>query len=149
VSPILIDTNLLVYMFDQNEPARQDRAIQVLRALEENVSGRLSVQCLSEFAAVVTRRLRPIMSPADTITQVARLQQVFPVFGLTPMIVLEALRGVQAYQLSYYDAQIWASARLNQVPVVFSEDFNQGVLEGVRFVNPLAPSFDIEPWRRI
>lgn len=141
MAPVLIDTNILVYTFDQNDPVRQDRAIQVLRALGENGSGRLSVQCLSEFAAVVTRRLRPAMSPADTIAQVTRLQQIFPIFGLTPMIVLEALRGMQTYQLPYYDAQIWASARLNQVPTVFSEDFNPGILEGVRFVNPFASDF--------
>ena len=145
---VLIDTNILVYTFDQNDPARQDQAIQVLRVLSENGSGRLSVQCLSEFAAVVTRRLQPAMSPADTIAQVTRFQQIFPILGLTPMIVLEALRGVQTHQFSYYDAQIWASARLNQIPVVFSEDFNQGVLEGVRFINPLASDFKLDLWSR-
>ena len=40
------------------------------------------------------------------------------------MVMLEALREVRDHQLSYYDAQIWAAARLNQVPVIFSEDFN-------------------------
>jgi predicted nucleic acid-binding protein len=145
-TPVLIDTNILVYTFDQNNPIKQVQAIQVLRALGDNGSGRLSVQCLSEFAATVTRRLRPAMSPADATVQVTWFQQIFPIFALTPMIVLEALRGVQTYQLSYYDAQIWASARLNQIPIVFSEDFNQGVLEGVRFVNPLAPDFKLEMW---
>jgi predicted nucleic acid-binding protein len=28
--------------------------------------------------------------------------------------------------LSYYDAQIWAVARLGQVAVILSEDFNPG-----------------------
>ena len=70
-----------------------------------------------------------------------------PVFDLTPMIVLEALRGVRDHGLSYYDAQIWAAARLNQVPVVFSEDFNtDSVLDGVRFVNPFATDFDLAAW---
>lgn len=144
MTPVLVDTNILVYMFDQNDSGRQALAIQVVRVLAENNSGRLSIQCLSEFAAVVTRKLRPAMSPADAMTQVARFQQVFPVLGLSPMIVLEALRGVQAHQMQYYDAQIWASARLNQIPTVFTEDFNPSLLEGVRFVNPLAPNFDLE-----
>lgn len=148
MAPVLIDTNLLVYTFDQNDSIRQDLAIRVIRALAESGNGRLSVQCLSEFAAVVTRRLRPTMSPADAMAGVTRFQQLFPVLGLTPLIVLEALRGMRDYQMPYYDAQIWASARLNQIPVVFSEDFNPSVLEGVRFVNPLAPDFDIERWRR-
>jgi len=59
----------------------------------------------------------------------------------------EAGRGVRDYKLAYYDAQIWATAKLNQVPVVFSEDFNDGqVLEGVRFVNPFAMGFNLEDW---
>jgi predicted nucleic acid-binding protein len=47
----------------------------------------------------------------------------------------------------YYDAQIWAVARLNQVTTIFSEDFNDGqVVEGVRFVNPFAAGFLLEDW---
>ena len=46
--------------------------------------------------------------------------------------------------MSYWDAQLWATARLNQVEVVLSEDFQDGrALDGVRFVNPFAPSFDL------
>lgn len=147
MAAILIDTNVLVYVFDQNEPTRQERAIQVLRTLEETLAGRLSVQCLAEFCAVATRRLRPAMTPADTLIQVERFLRVYPVYTLTPMIVQEALRGMRDHQLPYYDAQIWATARLNQVPVVFSEDLNPSVLEGVRFVNPFGPDFDIARWR--
>jgi hypothetical protein len=36
---------------------------------------------------------------------------------------------------------------LNQVPILFSEDFRKGAtIEGVRFVNPLASGVDIRPW---
>jgi len=46
--------------------------------------------------------------------------------------------------MPYWDAQLWATARLNQVEVLLSEDFQDGrVLGGVRFVNPFAPSFDL------
>jgi predicted nucleic acid-binding protein len=63
------------------------------------------------------------------------------------MIILEAVRGVRDHTLAYYDAQIWASARLNQIPVVFSEDFQDGLtLEGVRFINPFGDGFSIEDW---
>ena len=49
--------------------------------------------------------------------------------------------------MSYYDAQLWATARLNQVPIIFSEDFAAGsVVEGVRFVNPFAEGFALNSW---
>ena len=59
----------------------------------------------------------------------------------------EAARGARDYGLAYYDAQIWAAARLNQVQIVLSEDFQDGqTLEGVRFANPFGESFVIEEW---
>jgi predicted nucleic acid-binding protein len=49
--------------------------------------------------------------------------------------------------MSYYDAQIWATARLNQIPTIFTEDFEHARrVEGVQFLNPLLPTFDLAPW---
>jgi predicted nucleic acid-binding protein len=63
------------------------------------------------------------------------------------MIELEAARGARDHDLAYYEPQIWAAARLNQVATVFSEDFSDGqVLEGVRFVNPFAEGFRLRDW---
>jgi len=46
-----------------------------------------------------------------------------------------------------YDAQTWATARLNQVSVVFSEDFRNGTtLEGVHFINPFTSEFLLGKW---
>ena len=55
------------------------------------------------------------------------------------MVVQEAARGVQAQRLSRRNVENWASARLGQVPMNFSEDFADEItLEGVRLVNPFA-----------
>jgi predicted nucleic acid-binding protein len=144
---ILIDTNVLVYAYDFNTPAKQARAQQVLDGLEKTQNGRLSVQCLSEFINTSTHRLHPPLSAAGALSQVGLFTRMYPVFDLTPLIVREAARGMRDYSLAYYDAQIWAAARLNQVPIIFSEDFQDGqVLEGVRFVNPFATGFVIEAW---
>ncbi len=63
---------------------------------------------------------------------------------LTEWIVLEALRGVRDHRFSYYDSQVWAAAKLNQMPVVLSEDFPGGAtVEGVSFVNPFEKDFDL------
>ena len=68
----------------------------------------------------------------------------FSTLPITPLIVLEAARGVRDHRLNYWDAQVWATARLNQIPLVLSEDFKDGfVLDGVRFVNPFARAFDL------
>ncbi len=144
---ILIDTSLLLYVFDAADTRRQNQAIEVLRHLEGAGSGRLSVQSLAEFASVATRKLRPPLTPAQTLQQVERFSQAMPVVDLTPAIVIEAARGVRDHHLAYCDAQIWAAARLNQIPIIFSEDFSSGTtLEGVRFVDPFAADFVLQAW---
>ncbi len=144
---ILLDTNILVYAHDSAEPAKQAKAIAALEFLHVTGSGRLSAQCLAEFFRATTRAPKPILTPTEAMQQVERLARVWPVFDITPFVVIEAMRGVRDHQLAYWDAQVWATARLNQVPVVFSEDFNTGsVLEGVRFVNPFAGDFSLSAW---
>jgi predicted nucleic acid-binding protein len=60
------------------------------------------------------------------------------VVDVTRLITLEAIRGVEAHKFGFWDAQIWATARLNQILEVYSEDFNTGaIIEGVQFTNPL------------
>jgi hypothetical protein len=43
-----------------------------------------------------------------------------------------------------WDPQIWATARVHQIPVILTESFDAGqTVEGVRFVGPLAEDFDV------
>lgn len=143
----MIDTYLLIYLYDQNQPDRQTRVTEVLDRLELSGLGRLSVQNLAEFFNVSTRKLSPPLSPKEALVQVNLFIRAWPVFDLTPLIVLEAARGVRDYQMFYYDAQIWATARLNQIPTIFSEDFNIGAtLEEIRFINPSASGFVLDNW---
>jgi predicted nucleic acid-binding protein len=147
MASILIDTNVLVYLFDIHSPEKRDRARHVLKALEARGEGCFGVQSLAEFVNASTRRLKPPLTPAQALIEVELFQKVWPVFSLTPLIVIEATRGVRDHQLAYYDAQIWATARLNGIPTVLSEDFQTGrTLEGVRFVNPFANDFQLDEW---
>ena len=143
----MIDTNVLVYFYDPNTPDKQKRAEIVLNHLQQAGTGCLSVQNLAEVVSAGMRKLDPPLTPEEAFEQVTMLAESWPVFNLTPMIILEAARGVRDHALAYYDAQIWATARLNQVPVVFSEDFQDGLsLEGVRFINPSGEHFSVEKW---
>lgn len=145
--PILIDTNVLVYLYDMGSPDKAAQARIVLDHLDLTRSGRLSVQNLAEFFHVATRKIDPPLTREKAMIQISHFCRTWPIFDLTTLIILEAVRGARDYSLAYYDAQIWATARLNQVSVIFSEDFQDGqVLEGVRFVNPFAPAFRIDDW---
>ncbi len=140
----VVDTNLLVYAVDPREPKKRDRAREVLRRVGGAGTAALPAQVLSEFANACLRKLEPRPDSATVQREVERLLLAFPVLPLTGPVVLEALRGVREHRLSYYDAQIWAVARLGQAGVILSEVFNPGVvLDGVSFANPLDLAFDL------
>ena len=145
---VLIDTNILVYAHDVMDRARHGRAVEVLDALVEGGRGRISAQILGEFVAATTRGRRPILTLDRAMDQMTLLSDAFPVLDVTRFVVLEAARGVRQHHSSYFDAQIWATARLNQIQTVFTEDFQNGQrLEGVQFLDPLRPEFDLSRWR--
>jgi predicted nucleic acid-binding protein len=147
MTAILVDTNVLVYAYDIGEPGKQALAMDLLEQLKISGQACLSAQCLGEFFSALTRGPAPRLASADAAAQTELLANSFPVLNLTPLIVLEAIRGARAHQLSYYDAQIWAAARMNQMAFIFSEDFQDGLsLDGVKFVNPVSNRFKLEEW---
>lgn len=141
----LLDTNLLVYCLDDREPDKQARALDLLDRVGRRPSAALPAQVLGEFANVMLYKMEPPLSPEEVYEQLQLYKKVFPVYPLTPAVSLEAIRGVEQHSFRYFDAQIWATAKLNQIPVVLSEDFPVGAtVEGVTFENPLAEEFDRE-----
>jgi predicted nucleic acid-binding protein len=141
---VLVDTNVLVYAHDSADPDKQARAIDVLEALHDAGCGVLSAYSLAEFFWTCTRGRRPLLPVLDAQAQVERFALGWPVYDVSAAIVLEALSGVRRHRLPYWDAQLWATARLNQIPIVLSEDFSDGSrLGGGRFLNPFTPEFDL------
>jgi predicted nucleic acid-binding protein len=144
---IMVDTNLLLYAYDRGEPSRQRQALSVLDHLAVNGLGVMTSQVLAEFFVNATRKLRPPLTTEEAYGCIQNYLLSWEIFDITGPIVLEAVRGVRTYQMAYWDAQIWAAAKMNQIPVVFSEDFGDAVIiEGVRFVNPFSAGFNLDTW---
>lgn len=143
----LIDTNILVYSFDLAEPLKNKVARDLLKNLQLYQQGFLSNQSVGEFYNVVSHGKLPKVTLSEAILQLEFLLQTFPVYPLTLGMAREAVRIVREHQISYYDAQIWACAKIHEIPIVFSEDFqDRQILEGVRFVNPFTETFELEKW---
>jgi predicted nucleic acid-binding protein len=142
-----VDTNVLVYVYSLTEVDKARRAIEILRLLVAGRLGAISTQVLAEFFSTVTQRIAVPLSVEEAYERLEYYLQKWEVINMSGTIVLEAARGVREYQFNFWDAQIWAAAKLNQIPIVLTEDFNIGAsIEGVRFVNPFAPEFRVEDW---
>ena len=141
---VFIDTNVLVYAYDTSEAWKQARAIETLDILINEKKGIISPQVLIEFVAVVTLKIPHPLSIDEAYRSLENYLHSLLVVNHTGWVVLEAVRGVRDHKFSIWDAQIWASARINQIPFVLSEDFATGsTIEGVTFINPFEKNFSI------
>jgi predicted nucleic acid-binding protein len=139
----LVDTNVLVYRFDPRFPEKQRIARDLLRRGIADGSLRLPHQAMLEFVAAVTRRFRdrpPLLTLDDARREAEELLSQFPVLYPNEQIVRMAIRGSATYQLSWFDAHLWAYAEHNGLSPLYSEDFQHERLYGtVKAVNPFVP----------
>lgn len=136
----LVDTNVLVYRFDPRFPDKQARATEVLKRGIADGSIRVPHQAIVEFVAAVTRALptgTQLLSRADAVREAEELLVQFEVLYPSAEVVRLALRGMAAYQLSWFDAHLWAFAEHFGLEELLSEDFQHGRHYGtVRVTNP-------------
>ena len=144
IDRLLVDTNVLVYPYDHEHPAKRLRALEVLERVALSGQGVLTAQVVGEFFRVVTTRLRHPLPLEEAERQVRAYLRAWVVMDVTSLVVLEAVRGAREHRMQYWDAQLWATALLNQVPVILTEDFSDGqVIEGIRFLNPFSRRFQM------
>jgi predicted nucleic acid-binding protein len=137
-----VDTNVLVYCFDDSDTSKRDRARLVMRQLWESRTGCVSHQVLQEFYLTVTRKLRPALPRSKAREEVEDLLgwQPAPVTG---DLVRDAWRIEDRFELSWWDSLIVASALAQNCHTLLTEDLQDGLeIDDLRVLNPFAPSFD-------
>ena len=135
----LVDTNILVYRCDPREPAKREAARNELRQGAASGEFRIAHQSLVEFVAAVMRPRggSAPMTRADATRQAELFMVEFPVLYPNEQLFRTAMRGMAAYQLSWFDAHLWAYADHYGLAEILSEDFEHGRMYGtVRIRNP-------------
>ena len=131
-----IDTNILVYAYDIDEPVKQARAREILKQGIEGETAVLSVQVIGEFFTVVTKRIPNPLS-AEEAEQVLDLLSILPVIDLDFRMVRHAIEIHRQHGIAYWDAMIVAAAHRAECTQILTEDLNAGQsYEGVTVVNP-------------
>lgn len=124
-----VDSNILVYRRDSSAGDKQTRADAWLRRLWETGMGRISVQVLEEFYAVVTRKLSPGLEPDEARAE-ARDFFVWQPEPITSELLDAAWRIEQRYRLSFWDSLIVAAAQATGCVYLLSEDLQDGQVFG-------------------
>jgi predicted nucleic acid-binding protein len=122
---VFLDTNVLVYAYDDYLPQKQRRAREVIEQLAAAARAIVSTQVLQEFYWVVTRRLtKPV--PEEVAEQAVKSLLTLPVLQVTPALVLDAIRRSRSEQLALWDALIIEAALAGGASSLYSEDMQSG-----------------------
>lgn len=133
--PWFVDTNVLVYIFDDDSPRKQKVARELLDEEADRIV--LSTQVLSEFYVTVTRKLARPLSTDRAIEALDALCDL-PIHTLGAEVVRLAVRRSARSQVSYWDALIIETALAAGATVLLTEDLQDGQKFGdLRVANPL------------
>jgi predicted nucleic acid-binding protein len=121
-----LDTNILVYSFDDGEPAKRDKARELIEQALETRRGAISWQVVQEFLNVALHKWQKPMTPADSReylqTVLNPLCAVYPSTEIWPA----SLRIAEESQYRFYDSLIVAAAIQSGATIIYSEDLQHG-----------------------
>src|SRR5260221_8715311 len=97
---LLIDTNLLLYSFDHNEPIKGTQSTAVLKEIFAAGAPLIPAQVISEFYWNATRKLKPAVPHARAVFEIQRFQQFARITPLTWDILVKALDAVTTHGMA-------------------------------------------------
>ena len=132
-----IDTNVLVYSFDDGKPLKKERSVALIQGALETGMGIISTQVIQEFLNVAIQKFAVPMKIDDSKAYLRLvlnpLCQVYPNLSL-----YENCLDLQAEtRYSFYDSLILAAAIQGGCDILYSDDLHEGQeIRGVKIVNP-------------
>ncbi len=132
-----LDTNVLVYCFDETAPRKQRLANALVREAADEHCGIISTQVIQEFFSVASRKFA---RPMDASSCRVYLDNVLsPLCEVYPNIELyrQAIGVREETGYTFYDALIVAAALEAGCKTIYSEDLQHNrKLHGLEIKNP-------------
>lgn len=121
MSAEFVDTNILIYAFDPVDPKKHAIAQKLILTLSDAGIGALSIQVLSEFYSISTRKLK---HPPERTHRTLEGFQFWAIHSPRHADLLRATTLQQRHQISWWDALIVNSAQQLNAAILWTEDLN-------------------------
>lgn len=134
---IFLDTNILVYSFAAEEPAKQQRARDLIRDLIKTGNGIISWQVVQEFLNVSTHKFKVPLTSEEALDYLEHVLVPLWKVAPSPTLFQEALNIQRQTKYRFYDSLIVAAAIQSKATLLYSEDLQHGRMFGtLRIENP-------------
>ena len=122
--PAFLDTNVLVYAFDEGEPEKREVARRLVDEHLIEGDGMLSVQVLREFYSATRRPAHPL--PIEKAVEAVGYLATFSPIAEDARMVVAAVRRSRELTLSFWDALILEAALRGGADRLLTEDLQHG-----------------------
>ena len=136
-----VDTNILLYSIDRNEPAKQLKAQQLLRRLHAAAEPTLLLwQVLGELTQQLRRwRDQGRLTPAEFALHIQAFRHLFPLALPTAEAFDSALDLAERFSLSHWDSMILGACQAVGATRLYTEDMGAfRSIGGIELINPFA-----------
>ncbi len=136
-----VDTNVLVYAFDADEPVKQAKAQHLLdRLVPRRGETELRWQVAGEFLNCLRKwQATGRMSAEDVEANFGDIIASFPLRLPVASLFAVSFELRARYSLSHWDSLLVAGCKEAGVDVLYTEDLDAGTnYDGVRIVNPFS-----------
>jgi len=138
-SPVLIDTNILVYAFDSDSGRKHAVAKELVgRSWRGKVRYVVSTQNLAEFSVVVREKVaHPV--PSEDVRQLLSLimrSRDWQVVGYSAKTLIRAHEIRDEYRFHFWDALLAATMEENTVRTIITEDAHFRNVPWISVQNP-------------
>ena len=132
-----VDTNILVYRLDDNEPSKQALAEALVQDLNASREIVISAQTLQELFVTLARKLAANLQSPDA-RAIVRSHAELPAVQVDVSLILAAMARVEAASISFWDALVVEAALVAGATRLLTEDLQHGqVFDGrLRVENP-------------
>ena len=121
-----LDTNIIVYSFDQSSPRKAEVADRLVRQGLLTRKGAISYQVVQEFFNVAHRRSPGPMRLEEAQQFLSTVLGPLCIIHSSPALFHKALQLIDRFRLQWYDALIVAGAIEAKCGILYSEDFQNG-----------------------
>lgn len=135
-----VDTNVLIYSLDRNEPAKQLKAQQLLLQLRSAAEPTFLLwQVLGESVQQLRRwRDQCQLTDAEFLQHVQAFRYLFPILLPTVPVLDRALDLVQRFSLAHWDSMILGACAEAGITKLYTEDMGAPrTIDGIELANPL------------
>ncbi|WP_029522642.1 PIN domain-containing protein [Persephonella sp. KM09-Lau-8] len=136
---VVVDTNLWVYLFTNQDFQKQLIVKEILKSFSPNREILISTQIYKEIARVLKDKIK--LSTEETLEILSAIEKLTLIYPEMPVDIKTALDIRQKYRLQFFDSVIIAFCLRKGVKVLLTEDISIPEVKyqnkELRLINPL------------